>query len=108
MQQFISTLFKKGNELFQLQRYVCSKPSKEDFCENNQNKIENSFVGMGKQYGFPAERSCIDHMFKVKKLLKKCRKDIELMFIDLENPYDSVPKKMWTLLQMAGIDEDFI
>jgi hypothetical protein len=51
------------------------------------------------QFGFMPGRSTMEAIFLIRQLMKRCReqkKDIHMIFIDLEKDYDKVPKNvMW-------------
>lgn len=59
-------------------------------------KLEANLHEIEEQCGFTAGRSCVDHIFTLRKLLEEHRdigKRICLVFIDLEKAYDSVAWK---------------
>jgi hypothetical protein len=73
---------------------------------------EEEYVNLEEQYGFTTGRSCIDHIFTLRQILKKCQeksKQIGKVFIDIEKAYDSVPRKLlWQALEQAAISEHII
>jgi hypothetical protein len=69
------------------------------------NVIEN-------QFGFMSGRSTIEAIFLIRQLMQRCReqkKDMHMIFIDLEKVYDKVPRNvMWWALQKHKVSSKYI
>jgi hypothetical protein len=69
------------------------------------NVIEN-------QFGFMSERSTMEAIFLIRQLMERCReqkKDLHMVFIDLEKAYDKVLRNvMWWALQKHKISAKYI
>jgi hypothetical protein len=69
------------------------------------NVIEN-------QFGFMSGRSTMEAIFLIRQLVDRCReqkKDLHMIFIDLEKVYDKVPRNvMWWALQKHKVSTKYI
>jgi hypothetical protein len=65
-------------------------------------RLEEEYVNLEEQCGFTTGRSCIDHIFTLRQILKICQKkskQISMVFIDIEKASQQHPKE----IIMAGI-----
>jgi hypothetical protein len=64
------------------------------------------------QYGFMIGRSTMETIFLIKQLMERCRKqkkDLHMVFIDLEKAYDKVTRNvMWWALQKHKVSTQYI
>jgi hypothetical protein len=64
------------------------------------------------QFGFMSERSTMEMIFLIRQIMKRCReqkKDLHMVFIDLEKVYDKVPRNvMWWALQKHKVSTKYI
>jgi hypothetical protein len=64
------------------------------------------------QFGFMSERSTIEAIFLISQLMERCReqkKDLHMIFIDLEKAYDKVTRDvMWWDLQKHRVSSKYI
>jgi hypothetical protein len=64
------------------------------------------------QFGFMPERSTMEAIFLIRQLTKRCveqKKDLHMIFIDLEKTYDKVPRNvMWWALQKHKVSSKYI
>jgi hypothetical protein len=64
------------------------------------------------QFGFMPERWTMETIFLIRQLMKRCReqkKDLYMIFIDLEKTYDKVPRNiMWWTLQKHKVSSKYI
>jgi hypothetical protein len=64
------------------------------------------------QFSFMPERLTIEAIFWIRQLMKRCKeqkKDLHMVFIDLEKAYDKVPKNvMWWALQKRKVSTKYI
>jgi hypothetical protein len=64
------------------------------------------------QFGFMSGRSTMETIFLIRQLMKRCReqkKDLHIIFNDLEKAYDKLPKNvMWWALQKHKVSSKFI
>jgi hypothetical protein len=64
------------------------------------------------EFGFMSRRSTMKAIFLIRQLMKICReqkKDLHMVFIDLEKAYDKVSKNvMWWALQKHKVSTKYI
>jgi hypothetical protein len=64
------------------------------------------------QFGFMPEKSTMEVIFLIRQLMERCRKqkkDVHMIFIDLEKAYDKVPRNvMWWALQKHKVSSKYI
>jgi hypothetical protein len=64
------------------------------------------------QFEFMLERSTMDVIFLIRQLMKRCReqkKDLHMIFINLDKAYDKVPMNvMWWVLQKHKVSSKYI
>jgi hypothetical protein len=64
------------------------------------------------QFGFMSGRSTMEAIFLIRQLMERCRKqkkDLHMIFIDLEKAYDKVPRNvMWWVLQKHKVSSKYI
>jgi hypothetical protein len=64
------------------------------------------------QFGFMPRRSTMETIFLIRQLMERCReqkKDLHMIFIDLEKAYDKVPRNvMWWTLQKHKVSSRYI
>jgi hypothetical protein len=64
------------------------------------------------QFGFMPGRSTMDAIFLIRQLMERCReqkKDMHMIFIDLEKAYDKVTRNvMWWALQKHKVSSKYI
>jgi hypothetical protein len=64
------------------------------------------------QFGFMPGRSTMEAIFLIRQLMERCReqkKDLHMVFIDLEKDYDKVPTNiMWWALQKHRVSTKYI
>jgi hypothetical protein len=64
------------------------------------------------QFGFMPGRSTMQTIFLIRQLMERCReqkKDLHMIFIDLEKVYDKVPRNvMWWALQKHKVSSNYI
>jgi hypothetical protein len=64
------------------------------------------------QFGFMLGRSTMETIFLIRQLMERCReqkKDLHIVFIDLEKTYDKVPRNvMWWVLQKRKVSSNYI
>jgi hypothetical protein len=64
------------------------------------------------QFGFMPERWTMKAIFLIRQLMERCReqkKDMHMIFIDLEKDYDKVPRNvMWWALQKHKVSSKYI
>jgi hypothetical protein len=63
------------------------------------------------QFCFMLGRSTIETIFLIKQLIERCReqkKDLHMVFIDLEKAYDKVSRNMWWALQKHKVLTKYI
>jgi hypothetical protein len=81
----------------------------ERIIEHQLRKITNV---TGNQFGFMPERLTMEAIFLIRLLMERCRKqkkDLHMVFIDLEKAYDKVPQNvMWWALQKYKVSTKYI
>jgi hypothetical protein len=64
------------------------------------------------QFGFMPGRSTMEAIFLISQLMERCRKqkkDMHMIFIDLEKAYDKVPRNViWWALQKHKVSSKYI
>jgi hypothetical protein len=64
------------------------------------------------QFGFMPGRSTMEAIFLIRQLMERCseqKKDLHMIFIDLEKAYDKVPRNvMWWALQKHKVSSKYI
>jgi hypothetical protein len=64
------------------------------------------------QFGFMPGRSTMEAIFLIRKLMERCmeqKKDMHMIFIDLEKAYDKVPRNViWWALQKHKVSSKYI
>jgi hypothetical protein len=78
--------------------------------------IEHSLRGVTNvtenQFAFMPGRSTMEVIFLIRQLMKRCmeqKKDLHMIFIDLEKTYDKVPRNvMWWALQKHKVSSKYI
>lgn len=109
---YITPIFKKGDrKTCDNYRGICvTNPIMKLLGRIIKNRLEEEFQQAEEQCGFTMGKSCIDHIFTLRQLLEKQAakaRRLDMIFIDLEKAYDSVPRKLlWTALGMAGINKN--
>ena len=75
-------------------------------------RIRQKTVIRENQFGFMPGRSTIETIHVVRRLMEKYRerkKDLHILFIDLEKVYDSIPRRIiWDSLKARGISSVYI
>jgi hypothetical protein len=71
---YISSVHKKGDRRScSIYRGICViNPIMKTFGRLIKHLLEEEYVGLGEQCGFTTGRSCIDHIFTLRQILKKC------------------------------------
>ena len=63
------------------------------------------------QFGFMPGRSTMEAIFLVRQLMKRYReqkKDLHMVFIDLEKVYDKIPWNLWWVLEKYKVPTKYV
>jgi hypothetical protein len=64
------------------------------------------------QFGYMPERSTMEAIFLIRQLMERCmeqKKDMHMIFIDLEKAYDKVTRNiMWWVMQKYKVSSKYI
>jgi hypothetical protein len=81
----------------------------EKIIEHHLRRVTNATEN---QFGFMLGRSTMETIFLIRQLMERCReqkKDLHIVFIDLEKTYDKVPRNvMWWVLQKRKVSSNYI
>lgn len=75
-------------------------------------RIRKGTIISDKQFGFMPGRGTMDPLFALRQLLERYgekKKDLHLIFIDLEKAYDTIPREeLWRCMAARGVPEKYV
>ena len=77
-----------------------------------EHRLRRMTSGTKIQFGFMPGRSTMEAIFLVRQLMERCRKqkkDLHMVFIDLEKAYDKIPQNvLWWVLEKHKVPANYI